>query len=40
MAAVLLVRSGQAPETAGDIPVIRTLAELPTLLAEAYGEFP
>lgn len=35
MAAVLLVRSGDAPETAGGVPVIRTLAELPALLAEA-----
>ena len=33
MAAVLLVRSGEAPETADGVPVIRSLAELPDLLA-------
>ena len=37
MAAVLLVRSGQAPETEDGVPVIRTLAELPGLLAGGYG---
>ena len=36
MAAVLLVRSGQAPETLDDVPVIRTLAELPDLLAGVH----
>jgi len=34
MAAVLLVRSGEAPDTDG-VPVIRSLAELPDLLARA-----
>lgn len=38
MAAVLLVRSGEAPETVRGVPVIRTLAELPDLLAGACGE--
>lgn len=33
MAAVLLVRSGPAPETEDGVPVIRSLAELPALLA-------
>ncbi len=33
MAAVLLVRSGPPPETADGVPVIRSLAELPALLA-------
>ena len=33
MAAVLLVRSGQVPETVDNVPVIRSLAELPDLLA-------
>jgi HAD superfamily hydrolase (TIGR01662 family) len=33
MAAVLLVRSGDAPETTDGVPVIRSLAELPGLLA-------
>lgn len=33
MAAVLLVRSGPPPETADGVPVIRSLAELPELLA-------
>ena len=37
MAAVLLVRSGQAPENVDGVPVIRTLAELPGLLAGGYG---
>ena len=36
MAAVLLVRSGQPPEAVDDVPVIRSLAELPDLLAGAY----
>ena len=36
MAAVLLVRSGQVPGTVGDVPVIRTLAELPGLLAARF----
>ena len=40
MAAVLLVRSGQAPETTDGVPVIRSLAELPDLLAGANGEGP
>lgn len=38
MAAVLLVRSGEAPETVRGVPVIRTLAELPDLLAGAHDE--
>lgn len=37
MAAVLLVRSGEAPETADGVPVIRSLAELPDLLAGTNG---
>ena len=37
MAAVLLVRSGQAPENVDGVAVIRTLAELPGLLAGGYG---
>jgi hypothetical protein len=37
MAAVLLVRSGQVPGTVGDVPVIRTLAELPGLLAARFS---
>ncbi len=40
MAAVLLVRSGQAPETVDDVPVIRSLAELPDLLAGSCGASP
>ncbi len=39
MGAVLLARSGTAPETAEGVPVIRSLAELPDLLAGARGEF-
>ena len=37
MAAVLLVRSGEVPAITGDVPVIRTLAELPELLSERFG---
>ena len=37
MAAVLLVRSGQAPQTQDGVPVIRSLAELPDLLAARGG---
>ncbi len=40
MAAVLLVRSGQAPETVDGVPVIRTLAELPRLLADGVEPRP
>lgn len=40
MAAVLLVRSGEVPETVDGVPVIRSLAELPALLDGAYGESP
>ena len=38
MAAVLLVRAGQAPDAAGHVPVIRSLAELPPLLARLAGD--
>ena len=37
MAAVLLVRSGQAPQTQDGVPVIRSLAELPALLSARGG---
>ena len=37
MAAVLLVRSGEVPGETGDVPVIRTLTELPALLADRFG---
>ena len=37
MAAVLLVRSGQAPQTQDGVSVIRSLAELPALLAARGG---
>lgn len=37
MAAVLLVRSGEVPADTDDVPVIRTLFELPDLLADGFG---